>query len=128
MPWSGNFSVFWPCFNQNSWSLNGFKFSNLQAGAYVWLTYGEAHDAALRMGSAIRSRSLNPISSHDNSFFWFDLLFSCFDFKVFRLHAYTHLNLTCWVMWVQGDLCGIYRFNCPEWIISMEVFSISIHL
>ncbi|PSS29387.1 Long chain acyl-CoA synthetase [Actinidia chinensis var. chinensis] len=31
-----------------------------KAGAYVWLTYGEAHDAALRMGSAIRSRGLNP--------------------------------------------------------------------
>ncbi|XP_022148648.1 long chain acyl-CoA synthetase 2 isoform X1 [Momordica charantia] len=32
----------------------------LQAGSYVWLTYQEAYDAAIRMGSAIRNRGVNP--------------------------------------------------------------------
>ncbi|KAL6963920.1 eukaryotic long-chain fatty acid CoA synthetase (LC-FACS) [Sarracenia purpurea var. burkii] len=50
-----------------------------KAGPYVWLTYGDVYDASLRIGSAIRSRGVNP-----------------------------------------GDRCGIYGFNCPEWIISME--------
>ncbi|XP_020425626.1 long chain acyl-CoA synthetase 2 [Prunus persica] len=31
-----------------------------KVGPYVWLTYQEVHDAALRMGSAIRSRGVNP--------------------------------------------------------------------
>ncbi|XP_028072334.1 long chain acyl-CoA synthetase 2-like isoform X1 [Camellia sinensis] len=31
-----------------------------KAGPYVWFTYEEAYDAALRIGSAIRSRGLNP--------------------------------------------------------------------
>ncbi|CBI32531.3 hypothetical protein VitviT2T_003413 [Vitis vinifera] len=33
---------------------------NSKAGPYVWLTYREAYDAALRMGSAMRSRGVNP--------------------------------------------------------------------
>ncbi|ONH91354.1 hypothetical protein PRUPE_8G108900 [Prunus persica] len=33
-----------------------------KVGPYVWLTYQEVHDAALRMGSAIRSRGVNPVS------------------------------------------------------------------
>ncbi|KAE8690744.1 RING/U-box superfamily protein [Hibiscus syriacus] len=43
------------------------------------ITYQEAYDAALRIGSATRNQGVNP-----------------------------------------GDRCGIYRSNCPEWIISME--------
>jgi hypothetical protein len=35
---------------------------NSQAGPYVWLTYQEAYDAAIRMGSAMRSRGLNPVT------------------------------------------------------------------
>lgn len=35
----------------------------LQAGSYVWLTYQEAYDAAIRMGSAMRSRGVNPVSA-----------------------------------------------------------------
>ncbi|XP_022148649.1 long chain acyl-CoA synthetase 2 isoform X2 [Momordica charantia] len=31
-----------------------------KAGSYVWLTYQEAYDAAIRMGSAIRNRGVNP--------------------------------------------------------------------
>ncbi|OMO92180.1 AMP-dependent synthetase/ligase [Corchorus olitorius] len=31
-----------------------------QAGPYVWITYQEAYDAALRIGSAMRSRGVNP--------------------------------------------------------------------
>ncbi|KAL6270234.1 hypothetical protein ACE6H2_027145 [Prunus campanulata] len=31
-----------------------------KVGPYIWLTYQEVHDAALRMGSAIRSRGVNP--------------------------------------------------------------------
>ncbi|KAJ9704877.1 hypothetical protein PVL29_003091 [Vitis rotundifolia] len=33
---------------------------NSKAGPYFWLTYQEAYDAALRMGSAMRSRGVNP--------------------------------------------------------------------
>lgn len=31
-----------------------------KVGPYVWLTYQEAYDAAVRMGSAMRSRGVNP--------------------------------------------------------------------
>ncbi|KAK4562885.1 hypothetical protein RGQ29_005391 [Quercus rubra] len=31
-----------------------------KVGPYVWLTYQEVHDAAIRVGSAIRSRGVNP--------------------------------------------------------------------
>jgi len=33
----------------------------LQAGPYEWMTYQEAYDAAIRMGSAMRSRGVNPV-------------------------------------------------------------------
>ncbi|KAI8532913.1 hypothetical protein RHMOL_Rhmol11G0254600 [Rhododendron molle] len=36
------------------------KIIDSKAGPYVWITYGEAYDSALRMGSAIRSRGVNP--------------------------------------------------------------------
>ncbi|CAB4320638.1 unnamed protein product [Prunus armeniaca] len=32
-----------------------------KVGPYIWLTYQEVHDAALRMGSAIRSRGVNSV-------------------------------------------------------------------
>ncbi|KAI4318619.1 hypothetical protein MLD38_032298 [Melastoma candidum] len=50
-----------------------------KAGPYAWMTYRQGYDSALRIGSAIRSRGVNP-----------------------------------------GDCCGIYGFNCPEWILTME--------
>ncbi|XP_058191011.1 probable CoA ligase CCL6 [Rhododendron vialii] len=36
------------------------KIIDSKAGPYVWITYGEAYDSALSMGSAIRSRGVNP--------------------------------------------------------------------
>lgn len=35
---------------------------NSQAGPYTWVTYEEAHDTTLRIGSAIRGRGVNPVS------------------------------------------------------------------
>jgi len=35
---------------------------NLQVGSYAWLTYQEVYDTALKMGSAMRSRGVNPVS------------------------------------------------------------------
>lgn len=35
---------------------------NLQVGSYTWLTYQDVYDAALKMGSAMRSRGVNPVS------------------------------------------------------------------
>lgn len=35
---------------------------NLQVGPYQWITYQEAYDAAIRMGSAMRSRGVNPVT------------------------------------------------------------------
>lgn len=35
---------------------------NIQGGPYIWLTYQEAYEAAMRFGSAIRSRDVNPVS------------------------------------------------------------------
>jgi len=32
-------------------------------GPYVWLTYKEVYDSAMRMGSAMRRRGVNPVSS-----------------------------------------------------------------
>jgi len=29
---------------------------------------------------------------------------------------------------LQGGRCGIYGVNCPEWVISMEVFSLHVHV
>ncbi|KAM1348928.1 hypothetical protein PS2_003095 [Malus domestica] len=34
--------------------------TDTKVGPYVWLTYQEVYDAAIRMGSAIRSRGVNP--------------------------------------------------------------------
>ncbi|KAK8463801.1 hypothetical protein PHAVU_011G049400 [Phaseolus vulgaris] len=34
--------------------------TDLKAGPYEWMTYQEAYDAAIRMGSAMRSRGVNP--------------------------------------------------------------------
>lgn len=34
---------------------------NLQVGPYEWITYEEAYDAAIRIGSAMRSRAVNPV-------------------------------------------------------------------
>jgi hypothetical protein len=51
---------------------------NLQAGPYVWLTYQEAYDTAIRMDSAMRSRGLDPvtpISTPTNSWLLFLFLF-----------------------------------------------------
>jgi long-chain acyl-CoA synthetase len=31
-----------------------------KVGPYTWITYKEAHDAAIRIGSAIRSRGVDP--------------------------------------------------------------------
>ncbi|RVW48437.1 Long chain acyl-CoA synthetase 2 [Vitis vinifera] len=42
------------------WTENAKLELNPQAGPYVWLTYREAYDAALQMGSAMRSRGVNP--------------------------------------------------------------------
>ncbi|XP_062176432.1 probable CoA ligase CCL6 [Alnus glutinosa] len=36
------------------------QITDSKAGPYVWLTYQEAYDASIRMGSAMRSRGLNP--------------------------------------------------------------------
>ncbi|KAE9447217.1 hypothetical protein C3L33_20871, partial [Rhododendron williamsianum] len=36
------------------------KIIDSKAGPYVWITYGEAYDSALSIGSAIRSRGVNP--------------------------------------------------------------------
>lgn len=33
-----------------------------QVGPYAWLTYQEVYHAAIRFGSAIRSRGVNPVS------------------------------------------------------------------
>lgn len=35
---------------------------NSQAGPYTWVTYEEAYDTTLRIGSAIRGRGVNPVS------------------------------------------------------------------
>lgn len=35
---------------------------NFQAGTYEWVTYEEAYDAAVRIGSAMRSRGVNPVT------------------------------------------------------------------
>jgi len=35
---------------------------NLQAGPYEFVTYEEAYDAAVRIGSAMRSRGVNPVT------------------------------------------------------------------
>ncbi|KAL8143536.1 hypothetical protein V2J09_016568 [Rumex salicifolius] len=66
-----------------------------KAGPYQWLTYKQAHDLAIRVGSAIRSRGVNPI-------------FNFGDIK------------RGFIIYLQGERCGIYGSNCPEWIISME--------
>jgi long-chain acyl-CoA synthetase len=34
---------------------------NLQAGPYEWLTYEEAYNAAIQIGSAMRTRGVNPV-------------------------------------------------------------------
>lgn len=34
----------------------------LQAGPYEWITYQEAYDSAIRMGSSMQSRGVNPVS------------------------------------------------------------------
>jgi len=45
-------------FENIMWTLE----ANLQVGSYAWLTYQEVYDAALKMGSAMRSRGVNPVS------------------------------------------------------------------
>ncbi|XP_062019514.1 uncharacterized protein LOC133736093 [Rosa rugosa] len=35
--------------------------SEKKAGPFVWTTYQKVYDAAIRMGSAIRSRDVNPV-------------------------------------------------------------------
>lgn len=35
----------------------------LQAGAYNWLTYEEVYETTIKIGSAIRSRGVNPVSA-----------------------------------------------------------------
>jgi len=35
---------------------------NFQAGPYSWLTYKEVYDVSIQMGSAMRSRGINPVS------------------------------------------------------------------
>lgn len=35
---------------------------NFQAGPYEWVTYEEAYDAAVRIGSAMRSRGVIPVT------------------------------------------------------------------
>jgi hypothetical protein len=35
---------------------------NFQAGPYSWLTYKEVYDASIQMGSAMKSRGVNPVS------------------------------------------------------------------
>lgn len=34
----------------------------MQVGPYVWLTYKEVYDSVIRIGSAMRSRGVNPVS------------------------------------------------------------------
>ncbi|KAG4967106.1 hypothetical protein JHK87_032757 [Glycine soja] len=36
--------------------------SDSKVGPYEWITYQEAYDAAIRMGSAMRSRDVNPVT------------------------------------------------------------------
>ncbi|MCI22991.1 long chain acyl-CoA synthetase 2-like, partial [Trifolium medium] len=33
-----------------------------KAGPYSWLTYKEVYDASIQMGSAMKSRGVNPVS------------------------------------------------------------------
>lgn len=35
----------------------------LQAGPYSWLTYEEVYETTIKIGSAIRNRGVNPVSS-----------------------------------------------------------------
>ncbi|KAH9656444.1 AMP-binding enzyme family protein expressed [Citrus sinensis] len=44
----------------NNQMLGGRKVSDGKVGPYVWLTYQEVYDAAIRFGSAMRSRGVNP--------------------------------------------------------------------
>ncbi|KAJ4836051.1 hypothetical protein Tsubulata_008950 [Turnera subulata] len=71
----------------------------LQAGPYVWQTYKEVYDFAIRLGSAMRSRGVNPVSPY----------------------SYTPRTLELMGSHFLGDRCGIYGPNCPEWITTMEV-------
>lgn len=43
-----------------SWEIT--KDFNLQAGNYVWQTYEEAYEVALKIGSAIRQTGVNLVS------------------------------------------------------------------
>lgn len=54
-----------------------------QVGPYSWLTYQEAYDAAIRMGSAMKSRGVNPVSP--NAFLiYFTFLLCVFFFDKLR--------------------------------------------
>ncbi|GFQ03833.1 long chain acyl-coa synthetase 2 [Phtheirospermum japonicum] len=46
--------------NPNNQMLGRRQIKDGKAGAYSWLTYEQAHDATLKIGSAIRRRSVNP--------------------------------------------------------------------
>ncbi|KAL9325066.1 hypothetical protein ACSQ67_005711 [Phaseolus vulgaris] len=46
--------------NPNSKMLGRRQKTESKVGSYAWLTYQEVYDAALKMGSAMRSRGVNP--------------------------------------------------------------------
>ncbi|GMH02733.1 hypothetical protein Nepgr_004572 [Nepenthes gracilis] len=46
--------------NPNNPMLGSRQITDGKAGPYVWLTYKEVYDSAIRIGSAIRSRGVNP--------------------------------------------------------------------
>uniref|UniRef100_A0A2P2M475 Long chain acyl-CoA synthetase 2 isoform X2 n=1 Tax=Rhizophora mucronata TaxID=61149 RepID=A0A2P2M475_RHIMU len=46
--------------NPNNRMLGRRQVTDSKAGPYAWLTYGEVYDSAMRIGSAMRSRGVNP--------------------------------------------------------------------
>ena len=78
-------------------------------GQYVWQTYEEVYNTAIKIGSSIRGRGVNPVSSY--------VSFPFVGYVVTEI-AY---QLFPFILFNQGDRCGIYGVNCPEWVTAMQV-------
>jgi len=83
----------------------------------VWQTYEEVYHKVMRIGSAIRSLGVMPVSEE------------CPLMSLSKLRFCLHPENACQYensfveSMYQGAHCGIYGSNCPEWVMAMQVTS-----
>jgi hypothetical protein len=81
----------------------------------VWQTYEEVCQKVMRIGSAIRSLGVEPVSE--------ERLMSLSVYVVNYLYVHREELMATNLSSVdgQGAHCGIYGSNCPEWVMAMQV-------